>query len=95
MIKKRFKVIEIEWLQIIAFIKQRKGYKHTVGWTYSLKFEKNGEKQIDFADDNIENIRELIDSIFKLAVGAKFIEIRNETFLPFFKKLKTYEWKNT
>ena len=92
-IKKPFRIIELEWLQIIEFIRQEKVRRP--GWIYSLTFEKNGEKQIDFADNNIENIQELIDSIFKLAVNAKFIEIRNEAFLPFFKKLKPSEWKNT
>ena len=93
-IKKSFKVVELKWSEIIECKKHEKGFGVWAGWRYSLNYNRNGEKQIVFADNNIENMQELIDSIFKLAVAAKFIEIRNDSLLPFFKNYKTSEWRN-
>ena len=93
-VKKAFKTIELKWYEIIEFKKFEKGIGVWAGWRYSLTFDRNGKKQIVIADNNIENLQVLIDSIFKQAGTAKFIEIRNNSFLPFFKSYKTSEWKN-
>ena len=93
-IKKPFRLIELNWSEIIECKKIERGYGVWAGWKYSLTFNRKGERQIVIADNNIENLHDLIDSIFRKAVNAKFIEIRNNSLIPFFKSYKTYEWKN-
>lgn len=94
MINKPFKVIEINWQDILEFKKQEKGFAENAGWKYLLKYHNGrGEKQVELADNNIENLHELITLIFENAKKSKFIQIKNDTFLPFFKNYVISEWE--
>ena len=93
-IKKVFKNIEIKWPEVVEVKKQEKGFGVWAGWRYSLKYVRDGEKEIVFADRGIGDLPILIYFIFRLAISAKFTEIINEAVLPFFKKYRISEWKN-
>jgi hypothetical protein len=92
-IKNPLKTYEIIWQDILEFKKQEKGFGVWAGWKYSLKYNENNEKQIMLTDENIENLQELIKYVFKYAVKAKFVEIRNDSSLPFLKNYIISEWK--
>jgi len=94
-IKKPFSFLEIQWPDTTEFIKQEKGFGLWAGWKYLLKFNRNSEKQIQIADQNeFADIHMLIYLIFRYATGAKFLEIRNDTLIPFIKNYKISKWEN-
>jgi hypothetical protein len=85
---------EIKWTEVTEFRKQHKGIGAWAGYRYIIRYESYEVKELEIADNNIENVQELINSIFKFATNAKFIKIRNDSFLPFIKNYNISNWKN-
>ena len=92
--KSGFKKNHFEWPEISEFKKHEKGIGLWAGFRYYLSSDQAEKKNIKIADNNIENLEQLIDIVFEKAINAKFIKIENQARLPFFKSLQKSVWAN-
>jgi len=92
--KTGFKKIHYEWPEITEFRKHHKGIGTWAGFKYYISSNETGKKNFKLADNNIENLEQLIKIIFKNAINAKFIKIENQSKLPFLKSLQKSMWAN-
>jgi len=91
-IDRPFRRIELKWDEIAEFGRTEKGYGTVGGWRYYLKSQDRA-KQIIFADSTLDNLDDLISTIFENAKKSRFIQISNEAEMPFAKDWHIERWK--
>jgi hypothetical protein len=78
----------ILWGDIAEFGTYTAGFQYRVRRFY-LKSTQFGDEQIEVCTHYLDNLRDLIDTIFLKAVNANFVIMENVATIPFTKRLET------
>jgi hypothetical protein len=91
-IKNLFKTRSISWVQITEF-----GTYRTIGYlqyftVFYLKANGFGDRKIQVCLASIQNLDALLDDVFRQAINARFLRIKNRGMIPFSRKIETVPW---
>lgn len=82
----------IGWEDITEFGTYKAGFAYSRKRHFYLKAREYGDKRIDLCTRYLENIKELIDTIFLRATNAKFVIVENIAWIPFTKNVQLIPW---
>jgi hypothetical protein len=90
-IRSLFKTKSIPWGDIAEFGTYRRLAGRVFVRLFYLKTKKDDHK-IRLCSDSLENVNDLIDSVFQYARDAHFVRIENIGVIPFLKKVQIRPW---
>jgi hypothetical protein len=83
----------IKWEEITEFGTYTVGFGHHRNRRYYLKAREYGDKRIDVCTQYLENVKDLIDTVFLRATNAKFVIVENVAWIPFTKQIQLVTWE--
>jgi len=81
----------IPWEDIVEFGTYTVGFQYRVRLFY-LKSMQFGDEKIEVCSHYLNNLKDLIDTIFLRAVKANFVITENVATIPFTKRLQVLPW---
>ena len=81
----------IRWEDITEFGTYTVGFQYRVRRFY-LKIKNYGDEKIEVCTHYLDNLKDLIDTIFLRAVDANFVIMQNVARIPFTKRLQLVPW---
>ena len=81
----------IRWKDITEFGTYTVGFQYRVRRFY-LKSTERGDEKIEVCTHYLDNLKDLIDTIFLRAVNANFLIVENVAWIPFTKRLQLVPW---
>jgi hypothetical protein len=81
----------IRWEDITEFGTYSVGLQYRVRRFY-LKTKSYGDEKIEVCTHYLDNLKDLIDTIFLRAVNADFVIVENLAWIPFTKRLQLVTW---
>jgi len=82
----------IRWEDINEFGTYTAGFGHHRIRRYYLKGRDSPNEIIDLCTQHLENLKELIDTIFLMATNAEFVIAENVARIPFTKQIQLLPW---
>jgi len=87
------------WDEITEFGRFRRyfvSHRNGLGlWSYYVKVQRLGEKQINISYENASMMEKLSPLIFKHARNAQFVTLNNVSKIPFIKKINKVPWNKS
>jgi hypothetical protein len=82
----------IRWEDTNEFGTYTAGFGHHRNRQYYLKGRDSPDEMIDLCTQHLENLKELIDTIFLMATNAKFVIAENVARISFTKQIQLLPW---
>lgn len=92
-IQNTFTKHHIRWEEITEFGTYKRIAHYQYIRVYYVKAYRYGDRKIRVCGDSLQNLNELIETVFQKARNARFVWIENHAVIPFTRHMVTLPWK--